>query len=261
MPLGINPYDQASLEKRNFSTSNIINIISPEIVTNGLTLYLDAGNTRSYPGSGTFWYDLSGNNYDFTINASAYSTANGIPHMNFEGTYYAAKRLVGGLRSDVPNFLNATVMTFSTILNSTTDYRTLIRGTSEDHQILINTGQTLLGMYNNDAQQGFYSSGFNITSLPNPYTQFNCLTFKLSQSSPYYQFQYNNNTTIYSSTNVNTTFNRGFSSLGAHHNNSDSMTVFTQYWGKISIFLYYNRHLNYSEIEQNFNVLRTRFGI
>jgi len=33
---------------------------SPRIVTNGLVLCLDAGNSRSYPGTGTTWYDLSG---------------------------------------------------------------------------------------------------------------------------------------------------------------------------------------------------------
>ena len=34
---------------------------SPRIVTDGLVLLLDAGNTKSYPGSGTTWSDLSGN--------------------------------------------------------------------------------------------------------------------------------------------------------------------------------------------------------
>ena len=31
---------------------------SPSIVMNGLTLCLDAGNRKSYPGSGTTWYNL-----------------------------------------------------------------------------------------------------------------------------------------------------------------------------------------------------------
>ena len=34
---------------------------SPKIVTDGLVLCLDAANAKSYPGSGTTWYDLSGN--------------------------------------------------------------------------------------------------------------------------------------------------------------------------------------------------------
>ena len=32
------------------------------IVRNGLVLYLDAANPKSYPGTGTSWFDLSGNN-------------------------------------------------------------------------------------------------------------------------------------------------------------------------------------------------------
>lgn len=35
---------------------------NPGIVTNGLVQCLDAGNPRSYPGTGTTWYDVSGNN-------------------------------------------------------------------------------------------------------------------------------------------------------------------------------------------------------
>ena len=39
---------------------------SPKIITDGLVLALDAGNTKSYPGSGTTWYDLSGKEHNFT---------------------------------------------------------------------------------------------------------------------------------------------------------------------------------------------------
>ena len=40
---------------------------NPKIVTNGLVLCLDAGNTKSYPGSGTAWTDLSGNGNTGTL--------------------------------------------------------------------------------------------------------------------------------------------------------------------------------------------------
>ena len=233
----------------------------PPIVTDGLVLNLDAGNSASYPGSGTTWTDLSGNGYNFNVNASAYSTTGGIPHMNFEGSFGAAKR--GGL-TDVPNFSNATIMCFSTILNSTGNWRTLIRASStgQDHQVIIQAGANNLGMYDNNAV-GFISSGFDITSLPNPYTQFNCLTWRMSQSSPYYQFQYNNNPTTYTITNANSTYTHGFSVIGAYHNESTGTGSgdSSQYWGKISVFLYYNRHLTEAEIQQNYNALRGRFGI
>ena len=32
--------------------------VGPDIVTDGLILSLDAASTRSYPGTGTTWYDL-----------------------------------------------------------------------------------------------------------------------------------------------------------------------------------------------------------
>lgn len=50
----------------------------PKIVTNGLVLYLDAGNNKSYPGTGTVWTDLTGNNNNGTlVNAPTFSSVNG----------------------------------------------------------------------------------------------------------------------------------------------------------------------------------------
>lgn len=49
----------------------------PRIVTNGLVLHLDAGNTKSYSGSGTVWNDLSGNGNNGTLtNGPSYNAAN-----------------------------------------------------------------------------------------------------------------------------------------------------------------------------------------
>jgi hypothetical protein len=49
----------------------------PKIITDGLVLYLDAANSKSYSGTGTTWTDLSGNNYNGTINSGVvYSSAN-----------------------------------------------------------------------------------------------------------------------------------------------------------------------------------------
>lgn len=46
-------------------------------VTDGLVLWLDAANRKSYPGSGTSWLDLSGNGYNGTLtNGPTFSSAN-----------------------------------------------------------------------------------------------------------------------------------------------------------------------------------------
>jgi hypothetical protein len=46
----------------------------PNIITDGLVLALDAANTKSYPGSGTTWFELSGNgNHGTLINSPTYN--------------------------------------------------------------------------------------------------------------------------------------------------------------------------------------------
>lgn len=50
----------------------------PSIVTNGLVLSLDAADKNSYPGSGTVWSDLSGNNIIGTLtNGPTFDSRNG----------------------------------------------------------------------------------------------------------------------------------------------------------------------------------------
>jgi len=54
----------------------------PKIVTDGLVLCLDAADRNSYPGSGSTWYDLSGQNNHGSINNCTF--ANGVCY--FDGT-------------------------------------------------------------------------------------------------------------------------------------------------------------------------------
>ena len=49
----------------------------PKIVTNGLTLCLDASDRNSYPGSGTTWFDVSGNKNCALANSPAFDPTNG----------------------------------------------------------------------------------------------------------------------------------------------------------------------------------------
>jgi hypothetical protein len=44
-----------------------INTSAPQIVKQGLILNLDASNVNSYPGSGSVWFDISGNGNHFTL--------------------------------------------------------------------------------------------------------------------------------------------------------------------------------------------------
>ena len=54
-------------------------------VTNGLTMWLDANNPASYPGSGATWADLSGNGADQTLVGAPTYTAGSPSYFTFNG--------------------------------------------------------------------------------------------------------------------------------------------------------------------------------
>lgn len=57
------------------------------VISDGLVMHLDAGDTNSYSGSGTTWTDLSGNGNNGTLQSMSganYSSANG-GYLDFDG--------------------------------------------------------------------------------------------------------------------------------------------------------------------------------
>ena len=58
----------------------------PRFTTDGLLFLLDAENTDSNPGSGTTWYDISGNNNDATITGATRSGTDRDAHFIFDGS-------------------------------------------------------------------------------------------------------------------------------------------------------------------------------
>ncbi len=64
---------------------------NPSLVTEGLIIYLDANNTSSYAGTGTTWYDLSGNGrHASLISSPSYEGFGGGKYLSFDGsTNYA----------------------------------------------------------------------------------------------------------------------------------------------------------------------------
>jgi len=156
---------------------------SPITSTSGLILNLDAGNIKSYPGSGTTWYDTSGNNNHFTINASAYNST-GPKYMDFNGSYGC------GVTASGTDFLisgTVTAVLWTRIKNSTADWRTLFRGESSgaDHSVIVKTAGWLIGMYDNTNFTGFNSSGFSQQNIPGyGTTQWNMLVWRWKSVQP-----------------------------------------------------------------------------
>jgi hypothetical protein len=219
-------------------------------VTSGLKLALDASNSSSYPGSGSVWYDTSGNSNNFNINAGAWQTTGSIPYMNFSGSYGSAKRSAGA--GDVPGLTGTSGVTYvlyTRVLNSSSTWRTLTRGWSEDHQVIIQEAGWNIGLY--DQGSGFYSTGYSQQSLPGYPSDFDLWVVRWSNNDSPNTFDLNvNGVQRGTITNSNARYNNSFYVIGAYHNGNTDVNSNSQYWGDISYFAAYDRRLSDAEVSQ-----------
>lgn len=215
---------------------------NPRIVTDGLVLLLDAGNTKSYPGTGTTWTDLSGQGNDGTlVNGPTFSSTDG-GSIVFDGSNdYApigtsqfpfgasAGTLSGWART------NTISAGFSWIVSY---------GTASASQA------RFLGIKNSTFFFGGYGDDVAISGVPLN-TWFNMVgVFDGANASLYINGVLESGPTAKSWSTL-----AGSAQLGRQVNGSE-------YWeGNIAQVSIYNKALSESEVQQNFNALRGRFGI
>jgi len=213
------------------------------IATSGLVLHLDAGNAASYPGSGTTWTDLSGNGNNGTlINGPTYSSANGGVIL-FDGS----NDYVAG---SIPT-LDTWTMSCWYLSNNITSALVFypFSGTN-----VPNSGIGFGGTFDVNTQNKWY--------FFDSVTSFNASSTAIIVDTWY-------NLTVTKSSTVYNLYTNGVLSVSG----SGLDLSLTQYnlgrrgnavWyanGRIAQSLIYNKALSASEVSQNFNALRGRFGL
>jgi len=221
---------------------------NPRIVTDGLVLALDAGNTKSYPGSGTTWYDLSGNGNNGTLtNGPTYSSVNGgsivldgtndyINFSSFVNPY--SETVIVWARSATENWDDTGWISSSRAQNG--------------HIIHPNAGAKSINFYV-IPEIVSYPSILSITpddiTIPHMY----CYT---TNGSNLHQVYFDGSFIGQSTTNITRTltpspqrYDVGFDNAGGGRYGN----------GNIYYVMRYNRALTPQEIQQNYNALKTRF--
>jgi len=227
--------------------------ISLNTVTDGLVLYLDAANPKSYVSGSTTWYDLSiGGNIGTLSSGVTYNYSNG-GSLNFNG---------------VNDFVR-----INTNLNISTEF-------TLEYVLLIKqlptTGQYFYNFFNGSGYQinGIYGE-FGVGNGNIKYFSLcNLNAYRLSTS--VYIFNHVINTIYYVSvTYQNRTLKgyvngvlRGTSNLNFDPlNNTSGITTLASAnsynYSPINMysFKYYNRALSLSELLQNYNAAKSRFGL
>jgi hypothetical protein len=225
---------------------------SPKIVTDGLVLYLDAANSRSYPGSGTTWRDLSRTqNSGDLVNGPTFNSSNGgaitfsgVTDYVTMGTTLNFATYTSGFSIDLWVYPTSAAA-FSSIFSSAA-------GTGgTDWQVYI--------WYNTSSQFGTtqrYSSTQNDFNTSNVFAINNWYNVMVTS----------NNTTCF--IYVNGTLQVS-AATGQITNQPASREVRlgnfknypAPYTGRVSTCKVYNKALTATEIQQNYNATKSRFGL
>ncbi len=209
-----------------------------ELVTNGLTIQLDAYNVASYPGTGTTVTDITGG-YNHTLTGgAAYLSLYGIK--TFDCTTATKYIVVSGTGPTMPT-TGYTYVCWGRMIISSADWRTLLRGNPNDHQLLVQVGTDNLGFYDNDTN-AFRDSGYDVTAIEDTWVQYTVVGDSTSSI-----FYINGNPVGSVAAGAGGNAHRWWGGLGS------------QQFGYVANLFYYNRKLTGLEVLQNYLYLSPRF--
>jgi hypothetical protein len=221
----------------------------PEIVDSGLILALDAGNPRSYPGTGTTWTDLSGNGGTGTLVGSpTYSSTNG-GSLVFSGTNYVTAATANSLF----NFGTGNFSMFMWIKCSTINNYTTIASldNSASGNGIVFYGQTGSGYF-----RTWVAGVVNVGTIV--VCSGNWINIGITRSSGLVT-QYINGLSTSTFTAANSVLTNQTLALGS--NVSTGPGGYAGFPGNISTVNIYNRAISAAEVLQNYNALRGRYAL
>ena len=253
-------------QRKLFHVNNQFNFVpqpvpfqAPSIVTNGLVLYLDAANPASYPGTGTTWTDLSAtNNVGTFVGPVSYSSSDG-GTIVFSGTS-GSNDYISVAHNAALNITTAGTLSIWISPNSLTQLsltnligRTIDGAGNGQSYYLYWTGGYITGFIQNG---GVYKS----ISTPIP-TALGWYNYVFTWSNGFLNL-YRNGISVatpvastISAQVLTTTVNIGGYIFGGAGGNNDTFN------GKIPFVNIYNRELNASEVLNNFNAVKSRYGL
>lgn len=217
-------------------------LYSPKIVTGGLVMYLDAANPRSYPRSGTAWNDISGNNITGTLtNGPTFDSTSGGSFV-FDGT----DKFV---QTSINTTLTAmTLMGFIKRNGNQVEYTGIFysRGTAATGLGFFSTQNDLSYTWNGLSTTFLFDSNLLI-----PNNQWCMVAVSVTSTAA---TLYVNTTSVTNSTSHPST------TIDDLKIGKDEFST-RRFNGNIANVMLYNRALSATEVLQNFNATRNRFGV
>ena len=227
------------------------------VVTESLNLWYDAGDTNSYSGSGSSVTDLSGNGRNGTLyNGVGYSSTDGGGTFTFDGSNDYISATTGASAGDWEHSIN-----FWFKLNVA---QSSISSRQNPIQIGNNATTSQYSAFdisNLNANWYFYSNDtrHNASNLFAGSTWYNvCLTYAGGGGTTSNKKMYVNNSTV--TFNTSGSANLNIASNAAINIGRDGPRNGAYLNGKVAIVQIYSKNLTASEVDQNYNFYKARFG-
>lgn len=226
----------------------------PNVVTDGLVLALDAGSYRSYSGSGTVYYDLSGNGNNLTINGTPTYTPTNPNFFTFNSSQITKYFILNPFSHPTDNITYECWVKFgsTTLTGALISYAV----TGNDNNSLLFFDSGVLSLY------GPTGAATTTWSIPNTTNWFQIIRTRTSSSGV--ETLYINGASTYTTTLASgTSFTSGGSLVVGQEQDSvgGGFSSVQCFIGDISSIKIYNKVLTSDEVYQNFNSLRKRFNI
>jgi hypothetical protein len=223
---------------------------NPKIVTNGLVLNLDAGNWKSYSGTGTSWTGLAGNKAVGVMTSCTFSSGNQ-GSIAFDGTsssvYYPSN---SAYSFGTGNFTIESLIA----INSATSFKPIAQNDA------VGTSQ------NDKWWLGYYATNGGLT-LGRHFTATNSYCAWTPTSGQWYHVAAVRSSNLMyfyiNGISLAVTNQSSMSGISYSQNGLSIGAMSTPYYlnGNIANFRMYNTALNANQIVQNYNATKGRFGL
>lgn len=228
-------------------TASLPNFSPNVVIDSSLQFYIDAGQVSSYSGTGTTWYDISGNSRNLTMSGLTYNSADG-GYIQFDGSHTADSG-----------------STYTINLSNGFTVESVAKFSGSNYEGLFAFNAPMSSDYINVQAQGGTNirweieSGQSLTSTntlsTNTWYHFTCV----------YEGDSNNTlgtARIYINGVENNTANLSSSRVGQNQTSNFVLGLWDNYLtGNIALSRMYNRVLTPTEVLQNFDATKSRYGL
>ena len=245
----------------SLSVGPFIPTSTAQIVTANLTHHFDAGNAASYPGSGTVWTNLAGSRNLALVNSPTFVSNGAASRFVFDGVndYMSGSGYVTGsaAKSHTLNLIGS----FASLPTTFTRYRFFTANGASPSYGMVQEGASLGPgeVRISEGTPNFNATVYNAPGTSQFVAQNQIAMFTFVSSNTGIDFYLNGS--LVGGTTTDTFVASNFNNPNTNFSWASDVTGTSPISMSIAHIMFYSASLSAADISQNYNALRSRYGI